>query len=167
MNNQLSLFNNSSPTPQLWQLYIDGAARSNPGPAGAGVYLLKEHDVVEKRGFYLGMKTNNQAEYLALLLGLYFARIAMREGDKLTIFSDSELLIKQLNGIYRVKDVHLKQLFQCAQGYLIHIHCTYIHIMREKNTIADKLANNGIDKKIKVPEDFVRYCEMYGIENLV
>jgi len=71
---QLSLFEpaqDSKPhSRQTWQLYVDGAARGNPGPAGAGIFIKKGEEVVVKQGFFVGKKTNNQAEYFALILGL-------------------------------------------------------------------------------------------------
>lgn len=167
MSKQLSIFSPSAPTVISWELFIDGAARSNPGPAGAGVHVLKEGKTIATHGYYLGVKTNNQAEYLALLLGIYFVREVMNPRDKLTVISDSELLIKQLNGVYRVKDPYLKALYTCAQGYLADVVVAYIHVTREKNKIADKLANEGIDKKTRVPNGFISFCSTYGLTHLL
>ena len=79
-----------------WKLFVDGASRKNPGKAGAGIYLVKEDKSILKKGFYLGTKTNNQAEYLALILGIFYAKKYMAKNDMLTIFSDSELLVKHM-----------------------------------------------------------------------
>ena len=165
MSDQLSIFAKNEPSKEAaqWELYTDGASRSNPGPAGAGIYLLKNGMPVEERGFFLGPKTNNEAEYIAMLIGLHFATMHMDDIEKLTVLADSELMIKQLKGVYRVKNERLKPLYACAQGYLANIHTTYIHVRREKNKIADKLANVGIDKKIQIPEEFLTYCKAYGI----
>ncbi len=136
-----------------WELYVDGAARNNPGPAGAGLYLLKDGVPVEKHGIYLGSKTNNQAEYLALLLGALYARHHMKEGDSLVIKADSELLVRQMNGIYRVRNHELSRLNDAIRTILDGIMYKVTHIRRELNAIADKLANAGIDKKMAVPQE--------------
>ena len=88
----------------LWQLYVDGASRNNPGPSGAGLCIFKDGEVAEKHGFYLGKRTNNQAEYLALLLGIFFLKKQISGGDFVEIVSDSQLLVRQLLGAYRVKN---------------------------------------------------------------
>lgn len=138
-----------------WHLFIDGASRNNPGPAGAGVYLMKNDHPVIKQGFYLGTKTNNQAEYLALLLGLYYAERHMSAGDFLVISSDSQLLVRQITGEYAVKHPDLKILYQLARARLSTIQFGIRHVFRHDNTIADQLANSGIDKKLPVPHDFI------------
>lgn len=138
-----------------WQLNIDGASRNNPGPSGAGVVISKEGQVVLRQGYYLGIKTNNQAEYLSLLLGIFLAKQLMSAGDQLTIISDSELMVKQLNGIYRVKNEELKRLFAVAKSLLDGVTCRVKHVLRTENKHADEMANVGVDKKHPVPEDFI------------
>lgn len=140
--------------PTRWQLYIDGASRNNPGPAGAGVYLTKNNVAVIKQGFFLGIKTNNQAEYLALLLGLHCAERHMQKGDFLVISSDSQLLVRQLTGEYTVKHPELKILFQLIRERLVTLDYAIRHVMRNDNKIADHLANVGIDKRLPIPHDF-------------
>jgi len=144
-----------------WKLYIDGASRNNPGPSGAGVYLTKNDVPVIKQGFFLGIKTNNEAEYLALLLGLFFARQHMVPGDTLIVISDSQLLIRQLQGLYKITKPHLRALYDCAQTIMQAHHYTCEHVLREYNSIADKLANDGIDSKTRVPADFLSLCSVY------
>jgi ribonuclease HI len=146
-----------------WKLFIDGASRKNPGKAGAGIYILKEEEPVSKRGFALGVRTNNQAEYLALLLGIYLVKKMMHPEDSLYIFSDSELLVKQISGIYRVRNLELQPLYVCALHLLddIKYHCC--HIMREQNSIADEMANQGIDKQTAVPHEFIKLMQEYAI----
>src|SRR3990172_5810226 len=90
-----------------WKLYIDGAARNNPGPAGAGVYLYKNTRGMIRQGFFLGSRTNNQAEYWALLLGIFYLRQYASVSDKICIFSDSQLLVYQMIGKYRVRNSDL------------------------------------------------------------
>jgi ribonuclease HI len=145
-----------------WKLCIDGASRNNPGPSGAGVYLTKNGIPVIKQGFFLGIKTNNEAEYLALLLGLYFARQHMQPGEKLLVVSDSQLLIRQLEGRYKITKPHLKALYDCAQDIIHTQHYAVEHVLREYNTIADQLANDGVDSKNPVPTDFLSICSVYS-----
>ncbi len=140
----------------IWHLYIDGAARNNPGPAGAGVVISKDEQIIKQDGFFLGSKTNNQAEYLALLLGIFLVKPYMKVHEQLIIISDSQLLVQQLNGVYRVKDTHLRQLFTIAQQLLIGVSCQVKHVLREHNKEADAMANKGIDTKHAVPEAFLQ-----------
>jgi ribonuclease HI len=146
-----------------WKLFIDGASRKNPGHAGAGIYLLKDDDQIYKKGFYLGVKTNNQAEYLALLLGVFYAKKHIGRDDTLYIFSDSELLVKHMKGEYKIKSLELKKLFDVAFIILDQMQYTFCHILREYNGVADELANAGIDKKIKVPQEFITFIAHYDL----
>ena len=129
-------------------IYVDGASRGNPGRAGAGVWMTDEEGriVVEVRR-YLGHKTNNEAEYWALLLGL---REAKRQGgESLHIFTDSELIERQVKGLYRVKDLNLKTLHQRVIQQLKDFASFEIEsIPREKNRKADRLANQAIERRI-------------------
>lgn len=145
-----------------WKLCIDGASRNNPGLSGAGVYLTKNGIPVLKKGFFLGIKTNNEAEYLALLLGLYFARQYMKPGETLLVVSDSQLLIRQLEGHYKITKPHLRALYECAQRIIHTRHYAVSHVLREENSIADQLANEGIDSRVPVPEDFLNICSVYS-----
>lgn len=130
-----------------WQLFVDGASRNNPGPSGAGIYLVKDKQKEFAQGFFLGIKTNNQAEYLALIIGLIIA-IPKVGQDHLQIVSDSLLLVNQLNGIYRVKNPELQILYQKALKLLQLVSYDVIHVLRDKNLDADQMANLGIDHKI-------------------
>lgn len=136
-----------------WELFIDGAARNNPGPAGAGIYLLKNKECIIKRGFYLGELTNNQAEYWALGIGVRFFLKLSKPGDTLTINSDSLLLVKQISGIYKVKSENIIPLYQRIKENLSEINFKIQHIYRDKNKVADSMANYGIDHKINVIYD--------------
>lgn len=153
--------NMSSDFRSSWELYVDGAARNNPGPAGAGFYLLKDGKPVEKQGLYLGNKTNNQAEYLALLLGVYFAQKHMGPADTLIIKADSELMVRQVNGVYKVRNKELFRLHASVRAILNALNFKIQHIARENNKIADKLANEGIDKKITVPKELLLVWPVY------
>lgn len=146
-----------------WKLFIDGAARNNPGPAGIGMVILKDEDLVEQHGFFVGSKTNNQAEYLALLLGLIRIKQLMGPDDLLLILSDSELLVRQVQGRYKVKNPALKPLYEGAQRLLNGLKYDVGHILRYKNKSADALANRGIDQKSAVPQYLITALRDYGI----
>jgi ribonuclease HI len=135
----------------IWQIFIDGAARNNPGPAGVGIYMLKNGQPFARKGFFLGSKTNNQAEYAALLIGLVLVKEHMNQDDALTIVSDSELLVKQIQGLYKVKQPELQKLHAQALVLLKSLKYVIRHVMRSENPVADELANHGIDKKIPLP----------------
>lgn len=131
----------------VWSLYCDGASRGNPGLAGAGVVLIDpDGEVREELHEFLGQATNNVAEYRALLLGLKRAReLGIK---KLRVFSDSELLVRQINGSYRVKQPHLLVLWQEVQRELQQFAGHEVtHVRRELNREADRLANEGIDQR--------------------
>jgi ribonuclease HI len=132
-----------------WLLMVDGAARGNPGEAGCGAAICDDSGaVVKELSRYLGQATNNVAEYEALLLGLE-ALIAMGK-KKIRVQSDSELLVRQLNGRYRVRDPKLQMLFGRVRNLLRQFdRCTIVHVRREANKLADKLANRGIDDALK------------------
>tara|TARA_Y100000588_G_scaffold395157_1_gene520588 strand:+ start:850 stop:1350 length:501 start_codon:yes stop_codon:yes gene_type:complete len=138
--------------PKIWKLYTDGASRNNPGPSGIGFCLKNGDKTVCEQGFYIGKKTNNQAEYTALLVGIFFAQEFVKPSDTLAIYSDSQLLIRQMNGQYRVKDGQLKKLQEIAYNLLKGYKFTFCHIYRDQNTRADELANRGLDKKVFLPK---------------
>ncbi len=130
------------------RLYTDGAARGNPGPAGAGaVFVNPDGHIVAKIGKFLGESTNNVAEYMGLILGLKRAKaMGIKELD---IFADSELLVKQLLGDYAVKAEHLKPLHDEAQSLLKAFTSIQIrHIPREENKAADAMSNRAIDERL-------------------
>ena len=125
--------------------FIDGAARGNPGPAGAGVWIPSDANSGSEEHYQaLGTTTNNVAEYRALLLAL--ARAEALGAHDVEIFSDSLLLVQQVNGAYRVKADHLKPLVaeavRRAKGFR---RFAIAHVRREQNRDADRLANLGAD----------------------
>jgi ribonuclease HI len=136
-------------THARWLLMVDGAARGNPGDAGCGAVIYDENGIVVKElSRYLGCATNNVAEYEALLMGL---EALLQLGQKnIIVQSDSQLMVRQLNGEYRVKDEKLKALFDHAMRLLRQFDSYRIlHVRREMNKLADRLANLGIDRAIK------------------
>ncbi len=143
---QQSLFPEPS-QPATCQLFTDGASRGNPGEAGAGSVLLESNgQELAARSLYLGQCTNNVAEYKALLLGL---QSALELGcKKVEIFLDSQLIVRQIQGQYKVKHPTLKPLFFEVKELLAKIeNWSVAHVPREQNKRADELANQGIDEK--------------------
>lgn len=126
-------------------MYTDGAARGNPGPAGIGVVIYDDNNaILDEYCAYLGTATNNEAEYRALIAGL--ERAARHVPCSLSIFMDSELVARQMNGVYRVKHPNLIGLFETARAKLSAFEKVIIaHIPREKNKAADRMANKAID----------------------
>ena len=130
-------------------IYTDGVSRGNPGDAGIGV-ILKDSSgkVVDEIGRYIGIATNNIAEYSALVAAL---KSALRhKAGCIKIFSDSELMVKQMNGEYRVKNGDIAILFKEAQTFLKRVkgqgsRVVITHIPREENKEADKLANRAVN----------------------
>jgi ribonuclease HI len=126
-------------------LYTDGGARGNPGPA-AFAYVIEEPGgaVIDARGERIGIATNNVAEYSALVAGL---RRAHELGVvELEVRSDSELMVKQMRGEYRVKNADLRALFLDASRAARALgSVTYTHIRREHNELADRLVNEALD----------------------
>lgn len=129
------------------QIYSDGGARGNPGPAGIGVVIWSGNDLVSRHSKYIGETTNNQAEYQAIILGLEQAKkIGAKEVE---CFLDSELVVRQLNREYKVKDKDLAPLFIKVWNLSLGFQkVTFHHIPREKNKEADKLVNEAIDRHV-------------------
>lgn len=124
---------------------VDGAARGNPGEAGCGAVIFDETGrVLEELCRYLGHATNNVAEYQGLLMGV--EGVLRLGGKRLRVQSDSELMVRQLNGLYRVKDDKLRRLYKKVLDLLHRLEAyRIIHVAREHNRLADQLANRAID----------------------
>lgn len=146
-----------------WRVFIDGASKNNPGPAGSGFVLFKNKEIICRQGFYLGTKTNNQAEYYALVLAVFFAKKYIQKNEKLTIISDSQLLVRQMNGIYKVKDAGLRQLKDLSVLWLRGHNFKIEHVLREFNTLADEMANRGVEKKTSLPQEFLHSLKDHEI----
>jgi ribonuclease HI len=134
------------------KVYTDGASRGNPGESGIGIIIYDENGTKLKSwNEFTGTKTNNQAEYLALLKAAELLN-ELKNDVKISFiefFADSQLMVKQMNLEYKVKDPGLKELFLKAQKLVNQLRLPYkfIHIERALNKEADKLANQGIDNK--------------------
>ncbi len=126
--------------------YCDGGSRGNPGPAGFGVYLVGEDGhAAGELSEYLGKKTNNYAEYSALLAALAFA--LGRGYRRLRVVADSELMVKQIKGQYRVHSADLRPLYEEARRRIGRLERFQIeHVLRNKNKHADRLANEAMDR---------------------
>lgn len=134
---------------ELIVVNVDGASRGNPGESGIGVAIFdKDSNLINEACDYLGVATNNIAEYKALILGI---KLSMKYNTKKILFkSDSELMVKQMKGVYRVKNTQLKLLFTEVQSLLKKLpDWEIMHVPREENREADLLANKGVDMSSK------------------
>jgi ribonuclease HI len=131
------------------RVFSDGAARGNPGPAGAGAVVLDAKGrVLARVGRFLGKQTNNVAEYEGLLLGL--ARAKELGAQEVEVRADSLLLIRQLEGAYQVKNAALKVLHAKAKALLRSFDRVDLrHIPREENALADEMSNRAIDERME------------------
>lgn len=129
-------------------LFSDGGARGNPGPSASGFVIYKNEEIISREGKYLGIATNNQAEYSAILLGLEKAfSLGILE---LNCFLDSELVVKQLKLEYKVKNKELAHLFLKVWNLSKKFKkISFNHIVREKNKEADKIVNEILDENVK------------------
>ena len=135
-------------------IYTDGAARGNPGQSGIGVIVYNEQgEAIEEYCEYLGTATNNVAEYRALIAGLTLAKKYLP--CSIQFYMDSELLVQQMLGKYRVKNDILSGYFNTAQQMIPQFSgVNFTHIPREKNKYADRLANKAIDAKVTPGQSF-------------
>jgi ribonuclease HI len=134
-------------TPEVYLVaHIDGGSRGNPGPAGYGVVVTdQDRNKIAALSEYLGHQTNNYAEYHGLLAALDYA--LMHSHKALKVIGDSELLVKQIRGEYKVKSPALQDLYQQAKEKIAKLEWFVIqHVLREKNHEADRLANFAMDK---------------------
>ncbi|MHC4524167.1 MAG: formyltransferase family protein [Planctomycetota bacterium] len=131
---------------QQVDLYTDGGSRGNPGLAGAGFIISAGGETIVSRGVFLGQTTNNVAEYTAVREGLAAAKEL--QAQSIRLFSDSQLLVRQLNGQYKVKSENLKDIyFDCMELLASFTSWQAVHIPREQNAEADAMANQAMDKK--------------------
>jgi probable phosphoglycerate mutase len=134
------------PQPGVVTAFCDGGARGNPGPSGFGVYIQDEHgEKLAELSEFLGIRTNNYAEYSGLLAALEFA--LRYDHPRLRVISDSELMVKQIKGQYKVKSPDLRPLYEEAKRRIAGLESFQIqHVLRNKNREADRLANQAMDE---------------------
>ncbi len=135
-----------------FSIFTDGAARGNPGPAAAAFLFVKNDRIVHQQNYFLGNQTNNQAEYQAIIKALEIAKEYTNES--IILASDSELVIKQLNGEYKVKNPHLRILYRKVKHYLqFYSSVKFLHVPRTNQWIkqADKLCNDLLNKQHNEP----------------
>jgi ribonuclease HI len=124
------------------EIYIDGASQGNPGPSGIGVIITEDGEVVKNLSVYLGVQTNNVAEYMALIFGMQEA--LLRRANSLRIYTDSQLLCRQINNEYKIKSPNLIGLYYQIQHLKSGFERFEIsYISRENNRGADKLAKKA------------------------
>lgn len=132
-------------------VHTDGASRGNPGPSSYGFTIAgEEGKLLLEVGEFIGTTTNNVAEYTAVLKALEAVRVRFNQKTPLRVelFADSKLVAEQLAGRYKIKSQHLKSIIDRIKFLALQLgHITYHHIPRSKNTQADKLANQALDKR--------------------
>lgn len=136
-------------------IHTDGGARGNPGPAGIGVVIEGLSSGKVSFGEYIGETTNNEAEYRALILALSKLKelLAGEKPVQISCYADSELMVKQLNGEYKVKDTKIRGFFMELQFLLSELKApiSFHHVRRAENAEADELVNEALDKVAPKP----------------
>lgn len=137
-------------------IHTDGGSRGNPGSAGFGLVVTNEHkQTLYEFAGYIGTKTNNEAEYAGLISALTWCQNqqAKLQLESIIFVSDSQLLIRQVNGQYKVKSPHLKILHSQIDSLVKNLNCpvTFTNVLREDNTRADELANLAMDRRKNWP----------------
>lgn len=135
-------------------IYTDGGARGNPGPAGIGVVIAQDGRTIKKYAQHIGKATNNQAEYQAVIFALQkvkqlLGRDQVKKTDAVCRL-DSELVVKQLNGDYKIKEKEIQTLFLKLRNLTVDFRAvSFEHIPRERNQEADRLVNEALDQQAK------------------
>ncbi len=136
-------------------VHTDGGSRGNPGEAACAFVIRRDDEVIEQQGFFLGITTNNTAEYLGVVKAhewLLAQSDLLKEIKEINFFLDSELIVRQLNGIYKIKHLQLKNYYKMIRQFenilkQKAITITYAHVRREENKDADSLVNITLDEK--------------------
>jgi len=133
-------------TDNFWRIFTDGGSRGNPGPSACSfiIYDLR-NKIIHQQGFYIGIGTNNNAEYLGVLHAYKHLLSQENIPPKLQFFLDSELVVKQLSGIYKIKDPNLQSIAFKIKNFQEGYSVSYHHIPRSKNSAADLLVNQTLD----------------------
>jgi ribonuclease HI len=136
---------------KIYSLFTDGGARGNPGPAAAAYVLLDEHrQLLSETGLYIGKTTNNTAEYIGIQKGLEACLSLGLAKIKVACFLDSELVVCQIKGLYKIKQAHLQELARVVFGLIKKLHesevqVVFNHVPRNQNKRADQLVNQALD----------------------
>ncbi len=135
----------------MMEIFSDGGSRGNPGPAASAFVILKDDKVFFANAKYLGKATNNVAEYNGVILALEWI-VKNKEKDNIRFFMDSELVVKQINGNYKVKDKNLMTLWIRVKRIIAdnNLKVNFIHVPREKNAFADNLVNEKLDESSRI-----------------
>lgn len=132
----------------MLEVFADGGSRGNPGPSAYGFVVKKDGKTVKEEGGYLGIETNNFAEYTALVKALLYLQSAAK-GEEIRVFLDSQLVVSQLSGLYRVKSPKIRELVakvrELESAFKV---VKYQHILRDRNKEADRLVNIALDKEL-------------------
>lgn len=132
---------------ELLEIFTDGGSRGNPGPAGIGVVFRKDGETIAQFKEYIGETTNNQAEYRAVLLAL--KNLPSFPHKAVDFYLDSQLVVCQINGTYKMKSEELRPLFNEIKDLLFFENARFTHVPREKNKEADRLVNEAVDDYLK------------------
>lgn len=132
------------------EIFSDGGSRGNPGPASCAFVVYHNKKIIYKKSVYLGVKTNNQAEYLGVVTALSWLIDNVYKNIKINYFLDSELVVKQLNGIYKIKSDLIKPLVKKVKELQNQVggKINFIHVKRHMNKIADRLVNENLDENV-------------------
>ncbi len=134
------------------KIYTDGGARGNPGPGACAFVVIERENVIYKESFFLGRSTNNEAEYNAVLMALRWLlkNKNKTKNDTITFILDSELVVRQLTGAYKVKSKNLKTLASKIKilEKEINKRFNYFSVRREENRLADRLVNEVLDENL-------------------
>lgn len=143
-----TLINEMTPIKELI-IHTDGGSRGNPGPSAIGVVIsTSESNHIESYGKYIGITTNNQAEYQAVVDAV---KAALKyKPEKVTFYLDSELVVKQLKGIYKVKNAEIKPLHEDILRMTTGMKVTFNHVLRKFNTLADIEVNKALDQQAEI-----------------
>ena len=129
------------------KIFCDGGSRGNPGPAASGVVIISTNgDVLSEYCEYLGIQTNNYAEYSSVLLAL--RKIAPYKNHKIIFYLDSQLVVRQLNGDYKVKNDNIRSLYQQVIDQIKGLDISFHHVYRESNKLADAQVNKCLDNHL-------------------
>jgi ribonuclease HI len=136
---------------QTLNIFSDGGSRGNPGPAAIGAVIINETQTLKEISECIGVATNNQAEYSAIVAALTWVKENIKDVVGIQCFLDSQLVVEQLKGNYKMKNEGLKPLFWSVRGLIMDLggKVSFTHVLREKNKEADRLVNLALDDQAK------------------